>query len=66
MHANVLSNLSFRMWKVEHKVYVLIFVPKIVALNFFGSNNVMVPNVNKFGFVANTPTSSSMTPSIKL
>jgi hypothetical protein len=27
---------------------------------------VMVPNVNKFGFVANTPTSSSMTPSIKL
>jgi hypothetical protein len=51
--------------KLNVRSFVSTFAPKIVALKFFGSGNVMVPSVKKFGFATkNISFSLSMTPSL--
>jgi hypothetical protein len=69
MRASVISTRIYplKCEKLNVKSFISISLLKIVALKIFDSNNVMVPSVNKYGYlVKNIFSSSYVIPSIKL
>jgi hypothetical protein len=68
IHVGVVSTeiSPLKCGKLNVRSFVPTFAPNITTLRIFGSDNVIVPIVNKYGFVAKSIYSSlSMTPSIR-